>query len=356
MLGKTKDPLAKLRDLLGGGDVNSFSLARLGIFGVQHPGAYSQTPVKFRFVETIGRGQRHTDPRLYQTCQLLLPDGTALLLFADPSTKIRDEHAVAEPKVAELESQQTGHEKNISKELDAIKVEMGIALDRGDVAACTALGRKAEDLTKALERGRVQFEMQLRDAREELARTSANVALLDKGIAHRHLRIEPSGGSADDRIICSEDFTVDLTKVDRHWQNPNRLETLPLNCLQYITPLELPSIADWIETRYEQIDPSAPASAGMAANELHETFLREHGLRIDQVSAVRFGRELTELGIAKKASATGNKYMLTVKLTEQQREAQLQAQWRAEKAEQERREFEAWKRSRAAAGAAGAGG
>lgn len=355
MFKQSKDPLHWLRQLLGiGADQTHVTLASAkpeagaGIFAIEHPGPYAQTQIKFRAIEVVGHAQRLTDLRLLQTAQLLLPNGNALALFADPTQTVRAEHAAAQAKVAELEAQVANFEKHVAKSVEEIKVELGITLDRGDLTAHAVLAQKAAGLNRQRESGRIRLDMDLRSAQAELDRTTANVKLLDKGIAHRHLKIEPCGGMLDDRIVCSENLTIDLAKVEEvDWRlKVSALPVLPLNCLQYIVPLQLPSVAAWVSECFEPVDPRSPASAGIGASELHEQFLREHGLRVDQVSATRFGNELRDAGVVKKDHKAGIRYMLTRALTEAQREAQLRAEFAAEKAERERREFEQWKASR----------
>lgn len=284
-----------------------------------------------------------------------------LAVFRSPQPEIEGAVAAAEKDLAAAEEglAKLGQCQG-AKAIEELKTAVATLLEQGQFVE---MGTKAEELKRNqlhMDRVRDRWVGEIRKAKEALAAARADLELFEKGVAHRYLRVEHdalqnssseayAARLASERVRAVDSITaIDLTE----WSQvvtPVHPAPFPIAWLSMVVPVELPDIEAWARDRYEPLENEA--QHGLSATEIYRAFLAAHGLHASQCSQERFGGVFSGV-FPKKKRPTGYFYLVQVKRTAEQIEADLLAAFKAQKDAAERAEFEAWKAARAAAGGA----
>lgn len=288
-----------------------------------------------------------------------------LAFFSSPRPSITAAIEAAEAELAKAQASNALVDGcQLQKDVEALRVHADELLAAGKHAELSEIADQLADGTKRLEATRAKRSAAVRSAEAKLAAAKANLDLLERA-EHRYLRVERAawthGNSTSAQVVAAHESTEVVRAVDKlatiHLTVWDRVDLerppvpLPVAWLELLVPVPLPDIKEWVTEHYEEIDPDAPASAGVGASDLHRAYLQAHSLHASQCPLESFSATVGEI-FARKRGAMKRAFMVQVKLTEAQKEAQLRALFDAERAERERAEFEAWKTSRAQAQAA----
>jgi hypothetical protein len=333
------------------------SLAINQLYAVEYTNILASSPPRLRdggtFLDEI-RTARLSD----STCR-------HVALFSSPLPVITAALEAAESELAKAEEASKLTEGcQLQKDVEALQARAGELLKEGKVQELKDVSARLADSTTRLQGMRARRSADVRNAEAKLVAAKANLDLLERA-EHRYLRVERAtwshGNSTGAQQVTEHERTEVIRAVDKLatidlnvW---NRIDVeraplpLPIAWLEMLVPVPLPDIKEWVAEHYEEIDPDAPASAGVGASDLHRAYLQAHGLHASQCPLESFSAVVGEIFTRKRGNAKRS-FMLQLKLTEAQKEARLRALFESEKAARERAEFAAWKASRAEAQAA----